>query len=145
MRSVRTLFGLSAIIAVTFAAGWLGGAANAQNTAPAPMTYELRTYTTLPGKLPNLHARFRDHTVALFAKHGMKNVVYLTPLEGDKKDNTLVYLLAHESKAAAEKSFADFRADPAWMKAREESEKDGKIVEKYESVFFTPTDYSPMK
>jgi len=145
MRSARTLFGLSAVIALAFVAGWFGGAANAQNTPPAPMTYELRTYTTLPGKLPNLHARFRDHTMALFAKHGMKNVVYMTPLEGEKKDNTLVYLLAHESKTAAEKSFAAFRTDPAWMKARDESEKDGKIVEKVESVFLTPTDYSPMK
>lgn len=145
MRSMRTIFCLSAVLAVVFAAGWYGGSVNAQNTAPPVLTYELRTYTTLPGKLPNLHARFRDHTMALFAKHGMKNVVYLTPQEGEKKDNTLVYLLAHESKAAAEKSFAAFRTDPAWMKARDESEKDGKIVEKVESVFFTPTDYSPMK
>lgn len=145
MRSLRTAFGLSAVLALTFAAGWFGGAVNAQTAAPAPLTYELRTYTTLPGKLPNLHARFRDHTMALFAKHGMKNVVYLTPQEGEKKDNTLVYLLAHESKAAAEKSFAAFRSDPVWTKARDESEKDGKIVEKVESVFFTPTDYSPMK
>ncbi|MDP1798980.1 MAG: NIPSNAP family protein [Planctomycetaceae bacterium] len=145
MRSLRTVFALSAVIALAFVAGWLGGAVNAQTPAPVPLTYELRTYTTLPGKLPNLHARFRDHTMTLFAKHGMKNVVYLTPSEGEKKDNTLVYLLAHESKAAAEKSFAAFRSDPAWTKAREESEKDGKIVEKVESVFFTPTDYSPMK
>ncbi|HET6425136.1 MAG TPA: NIPSNAP family protein [Planctomycetaceae bacterium] len=127
--------------AVAFVAGWYGGAANAQAKVE-PQTYELRTYTTLPGRLPALNARFRDHTMALFAKHGMKNVVYLTP-QGE--ENKLVYLLAHESKAAAEKSFAAFRMDPEWTKAREASEKDGKIVEKVESVFLTPTDYSPMK
>lgn len=138
---MRTWACLGFIIAIAFAAGWYGGAVNAQAT-PAPLTYELRTYTTVPGRLPALHARFRDHTMALFAKHGMKNVVYLTP-QGE--DNKLVYLLAHESKAAAEKSFAAFRMDPEWNKAREASEKDGKIVEKVESVFFAPTDYSPMK
>ncbi len=141
MRSLRTVLCLSSVIAVAFVIGWYGGAANAQNAAP-PLTYELRTYTTVPGRLPALHARFRDHTMALFAKHGMKNVVYLTP-QGD--ENKLVYLLAHESKAAAEKSFAAFRMDPDWTKARDASEKDGKIVEKVESVFLTPTDYSPMK
>lgn len=138
---MRTWACLGIVTALAFAAGWYGGAVNAQAT-PQPLTYELRTYTTVPGRLPALHARFRDHTMALFAKHGMKNVVYLTP-QGE--DNKLVYLLAHESKAAAEKSFAAFRMDPEWNKAREASEKDGKIVEKVESVFFTPTDYSPMK
>ncbi len=128
--------------ASVFLAGWLGGAATAQNTPPAALTYELRTYTTLDGRLPALHARFRDHTMALFAKHGMKNVIYLTP-QGE--DNKLVYLLAHKDKAAAEASFAAFRNDPDWARARDASEKDGKIVMKVESVFFNPTDYSPMK
>lgn len=141
---MRTWVCLFTVTAIAFVAGWYGGAANAQ-TATQPQTYELRTYTTVPGRLPALHARFKDHTMALFAKHGMKNVVYLTPLDGEKKDNTLMYLLSHESKAAAEKSFAAFRMDPEWIKARDASEKDGKIVEKVESVFFTPTDYSPMK
>jgi hypothetical protein len=138
---MRTIACLFAVMFVAFAAGWYGGAANAQ-TAEKSLTYELRTYTTVPGRLPALHARFRDHTMTLFAKHGMKNVVYLTP-QGE--DNKLVYLLAHDSKAAAEKSFAAFRMDPEWIKARDASEKDGKIVEKVESVFFNPTDYSPMK
>jgi hypothetical protein len=125
----------------TFAGGWLAGQSQAQ-PAPAPLVYELRTYTTLDGKLPALHKRFRDHTLKLFAKHGMKNVIYLTPIG---EDNKLVYLLGHESKEAAEHSFAAFRADPEWIKVRDESEKDGKIVAKVDSVFFVPTDYSPIK
>lgn len=104
--------------------------------------YELRTYTTLPGRLPALHARFRDHTMKLFEKHGMKNVIYWTP---DDKPETLVYVISHKSKDAAKKSWDAFRNDPEWIKARDASEKDGKIVEKVESVYLNTTDYSPMK
>ena len=80
--------------------------------------YELRIYTTNPGKLPDLHKRFREHTMQLFEKHGMENVIYWTLTEDFKdesKDNTLVYLLAHKSKAAAEASWKAFIADPEWQ------------------------------
>jgi len=141
----RWIWGLMAAgLLAAFGIGWFTGAANAQGAAPT-MVYELRTYHTLPGRMPALHARFRDHTMKLFEKHGMKNVVYLTPMESETKDDTLVYLLAHQSRDAAKKSFANFIADPDWKAARDASEKDGKIVEKVESVFLTPTDYSPMK
>lgn len=108
----------------------------------APMLYELRTYHTVDGRLPALQARFRDHTVKLFEKHGMKNVVYLTPVD---EPNKLVYLLAHKDRAARDASFEAFRNDPEWTAAKDVSEKDGKIVEKVEFVFLNPTDYSPMK
>jgi hypothetical protein len=111
-------------------------------TKEAPLYYELRTYTTLDGRLPALHKRFKDHTVKLFEKHGMKNVIYCTPAD---KPNTLIYLLAHKDKAAYDASWKAFRSDPVWIAARDESEKDGKIVEKVESVILNPTDYSPMK
>ena len=140
----QSWYSLPVVAAITFAGGWLAGQSQAQQ-AQRPMVYELRTYTTLEGRLPALHARFRDHTMKLFARHGMKNVLYTTPLNGENKDNKLVYLLAHESQDAAEKSFAAFRSDPEWIKARDDSEKDGKIVSKVESVFLAPTDYSPMK
>lgn len=107
-----------------------------------PLLYELRTYTTVDGKLPALHARFTNHTMKLFEKHGMKNVIYFTPAD---QPNTLVYLLAHKDKATRDASFDAFRKDPVWIAARDVSEKDGKIVEKVESVLLTPTDYSPMK
>jgi len=132
---------IGGVLAATFAVGWFAGQSQAQQ-AQAAKVYELRTYTTEEGRLPALHKRFRDHTMKLFAKHGMRNVIYLTPIG---EDNKLVYLLAHDSKESAEKSFAAFRSDPDWTKARDESEKDGKIVAKVDSVFLAPTDYSPMK
>ncbi|MFQ5732032.1 MAG: NIPSNAP family protein [Planctomycetaceae bacterium] len=102
--------------------------------------YELRVYTTAEGRLPALHKRFHDHTVALFKKHGMTSVVYWTP---ENKPNTLVYLLKHDSIAARNKSFAAFGRDPAWRKAFQASRKDGPIVTRVQSTFLKATDYSP--
>ncbi|UUO05061.1 NIPSNAP family protein [Blastopirellula sp. J2-11] len=105
--------------------------------------YELRIYTTNEGKLPNLNARFRDHTAPLFEKHGMTNIGYWTPTDPALKDNTLIYILKHDSPAAAKKSWAAFMADPDWVKAKTASEADGKLVSKAESVYMTETDFSP--
>jgi len=107
--------------------------------------FELRTYTCLPGRLPNLITRFKDHTTKLFEKHGMENIVYFTTIEKDTTQPKLVYLLAHKSEADAKKSWDAFRGDPVWIQARDASEKDGKIVEKVESVFMTPTSFSKIK
>jgi hypothetical protein len=113
---------------------------------PGPPTFELRTYTTLPGKLEALNARFRDHTNALFVKHGMKIIGFWVPSDKDRgADNTLVYLLEFPDRAAREKSWEDFRKDPQWIAARDASEANGKIVEKVDSLLLTATDYSPMK
>jgi hypothetical protein len=109
--------------------------------------FELRTYTCNEGKLAGLDARFRDHTVALFAKHGMINVLYTHPTDADKgAGQTLVYLLAHANVEAAKKSFDAFRADPDCVKARDASEANGKLLAKSpDSVFLTPTDFSALK
>ncbi len=104
--------------------------------------FELRTYHTLPGKLPDLLARFRNHTVELFKKHGMTNLNYWLP---DEIDNRLIYMLAHDSEAAGKKSFDDFRTDTKWVIARDDSERNGKIVEKVESTFMKATDFSPIR
>jgi hypothetical protein len=112
--------------------------------------FEMRTYTTTPGNLPALHARFRNHTVALFAKHGMTNLWYWQLLP-DQKDaeNTLLYFLAHASTDAAKASFAAFRADPDWVAARTASEQKagGSLTVKdgVKSVFMSATDYSPIR
>lgn len=108
-----------------------------------PMTgriYELRTYYCVPGRLPKLHQRFKEHTLALFEKHGMKNEMYWTPLGADHA-NKLIYIVSHDSEEAAKKSWAGFRADPVWIKARDASEADGKIVEKVESVMMKEADF----
>lgn len=102
--------------------------------------YELRTYTTAEGRLPALHKRFKDHTIRIFEKHGMKNVVYWTPVD---QDNTLVYLLQHKSRTAAKASWAAFVKDPEWQRVFKASRKDGPIVTKVKSQFLRKTDYSP--
>ena len=110
--------------------------------------FEMRTYYAAPGKLEDLQARFRDHTVKLFEKHGMTNVGYWVPVDektGQPSGNTLVYILAFPSLEARAKSWDGFRADPAWNAARNESEKNGKLLEKIESVFLKATDYSGIK
>ena len=109
--------------------------------------FELRTYTCLEGKLDGLDARFRDHTMALFAKHGMTNVLYTHPLDADKgAGKTLLYFIAHASVDAAKKSFDAFRQDPDWIKARDASEVNGKLlVSPPTSLFLTPTDFSALK
>jgi hypothetical protein len=105
--------------------------------------FELRTYTATPGKLDTLLARFRDHTVKLFEKHGIVNVGYWVPTDAkDGAGDKLVYLLAHRSRAAAKASFAAFVADPVWKAAQKQSEAGGRIVAKIDSVFLTPTDYT---
>lgn len=107
--------------------------------------FEMRTYTAAEGKLPALHARFRDHTNKLFRKHGMQIIGYWVPAEEPKSQNTLVYMLAFPSKDACRKSWDAFRKDPDWLKAKADSEVNGKLVDKAESVFLNPTDYSPIK
>ena len=136
---------LSALLGLTALTGQsVRHAAMAQEKSEQRV-FEMRTYTTHPGKLEALNARFRDHTVKLFEKHGITNVGYWVPMDGEKAQNTLIYVLAHKSKDAAAASWKAFGADPEWKTAREESEKGGKIVQKVESVFMKPVDYSAMK
>ena len=104
--------------------------------------YEMRTYYAAPGKLDALNARFRDHTLKLFEKHGITNHAYFVPI--DNKDNKLVYFVSYPNKDARKKSFETFGADPEWKKAHADSEKDGKLVDKIDSLFLTETDYSPV-
>jgi hypothetical protein len=104
--------------------------------------YQLRTYTTHPGKLDDLHERFANHTVRLFARHGMVNVGYWVPVD---RENTLIYVLSHNSRQAAEKSWQAFLDDPEWQEAFEESRTDGPIVSDIESVFMKATPYSQIR
>jgi hypothetical protein len=117
----------------------------AEAQAPPARVFELRTYTAPDGKLADLHARFRNHTLRIFAKHGMTNVIYLAPMDAPLKDNTLIYLLAHKDRDAAKASWDAFRNDPEWKQVAAESQKNGPLTTKVESVFLTAADYSPMK
>ena len=116
--------------------------AAAKATGGGSRFFEMRTYYAAPGKMDDLNARFRNHTNKLFQKHGMELVGYWQPV--DKKD-VLVYILAYPSREAREKSWKEFNADPEWQAAKNKSEENGKLVTKAESVYMTPTDYSPIK
>jgi len=107
--------------------------------------FEVRTYTAEPGKLEALHARFRDHTVQIFNKHGMTSVGYFAPTDEPLSKNTLIYILEFPSREAAKKSWDEFRNDPEWQKVQKESEANGKLVTKVDSVFTEATEYSPLK
>lgn len=141
---VRWLVVASFSVAIALVVGFRTGQ-SAQEEKVSQRIYELRTYTTHPGRLPALNKRFADHTMKLFEKHGMKNEMYWTPTDEKLKDNTLIYVVSHDSLEAAEKSWKAFQADPEWQKARDASEADGKIVSKVERVFMTRTAYSPGK
>jgi hypothetical protein len=133
---MNTLLTLTA--AVLFAGATFIAAAELKDSR----VYEMRIYHAAPGKLDALNARFRDHTVRLFEKHGIENIGYWTPI--DNTNNLLIYVLRHASRDAARKSFAAFGQDPEWKAAAKASEANGKLVAKIESYFMEPTDYSPV-
>ena len=117
-----------------------------------PRVFELREYIASTNNLGALDARFRDHTIGLFKKHGMENIAYWHLMTGQKdSERKLIYLLAHKSEEAGKASFAAFRQDPDWVKAKDESEKKagGSLTEGgmagVKSTYMKATDYSPMK
>lgn len=114
----------------------------------ASHVYELRTYTSNEGKLETLDTRFRDHTISLFEKHGMTNVLYTHPTDAENgAGHTLVYLIAHDNIDAARASWAAFGKDPDWVTARNASEANGKILVDHgvKSLFLTPLSSSPLQ
>jgi len=129
------------VFSIGFALGHFSDGQMTAN-AQAQKVFELRTYTTPEGKLPNLLARFRDHTMRIFENHGMHNVGYFVPQD---TANTLIYIISHDSRTAAQSSWDAFRADPEWQRVAEESQRDGRIVSNVESVFMEATAFSPMK
>jgi len=140
----RTL--LQAIPAAAFLPATLWAASQSEKTNPTQASgavYELRIYHAAPGKLGELLARFRDHTIKLFNRHGMKSVAYWTPLDEPEKSNTLIYILHHPSREAAAANWKSFQDDPEWQSVKEKSEANGKLVDKVESTYMALTDFSP--
>ncbi len=113
---------------------------SATSWADDTQVYEMRTYTANKGKLDALHQRFRNHTMSIFEKHGMRNIAYWTP---NDTPNTLVYVIAHDSMAAAEANWKAFIGDPEWQAVFADSIADGRLIQNIDSVFMTKTDYSP--
>jgi len=144
-KTIRMALGVVIMFAGGLGAFWSGTSAG-QDKAAGDKVYELRTYTTLPGRLPALNKRFADHTIRIFAKHGMTSVTYWIPTDNARKDNTLIYVLSHTSQEAAEKNWKEFLTDPEWIKVRDASEADGKILARApDRIFMRMTDYSPGK
>jgi hypothetical protein len=139
-----SLFRACAFTALSFAAGSLliqRPSVHAQSSR----VFELRVYHTYPGRLPALESRFRDHTIAIFNRHHITSVGYWVPQDSPQKESTLIYIVAHESRESAKKNWAEFGADPEWQQVSKASEADGKIVEKVDSTFMDPTDFSQIK
>jgi len=107
--------------------------------------YELRTYTAAEGKLDALKARFRDHTVRIFKKHGMENIGYWVPQDPALSKTTLIYILKHPSREEAEKHWKDFQNDPEWKKVAADSEVNGRLAIKVERIWLDPTEFSALK
>ena len=149
----KRLLLISFVIAV-FGFGFVAGRSSHPHTiAAAAVTrpegpgkvFELRTYTTNEGKLDALQARFRNHTIKLFEKHGMTSIGYWVPEDLPLAQHTLIYIIAHPSREAAKKNWEEFRSDPEWQKVKAESEASGSIVSKVDSVYMRATDYSALK
>jgi hypothetical protein len=117
----------------------------AAGAEPAARVFEIRTYHTLPGRLEALQKRFREHTLKMFEKHDMTNVGYWVPQDSPAKETTLIYVISHASREAAKANWAAFVADPEWKKIAADSQVDGKIIDRIESVYMDATDYSPIK
>jgi hypothetical protein len=139
------------IVTVWVGAG-MAGLHSSTSAAGAPAVeqaqsrvFELRTYTANPGKFEAMKNRFRDHILPLFKKHNLTVVGFWSPADAPASENTLIYILAHESREAAKKNWAAFSADPVRKQVWADTEKDGPINMKVESVFMNPTDFSPIK
>jgi len=123
----------------------LGAGLFITTSAQDQKVYELRIYQSTEGNLDNLNARFRDHTMRIFEKHGMENIGYFTPISEEERDDTLVYLIAHDSEEAAAASWSAFIQDPEWQEAYEASIANGEILAGIENKYMVATDYSPMQ
>jgi len=108
------------------------------------MIYELRIYSCLPGRLPALLKRFEGATLTIWEKHGIRQAGFWTVLIGNG-NHDLHYLLAWESLAEREKKWGAFMADPAWISARADSERDGLILANINSMILQPTAFSAVK
>ena len=147
MRAVKRRTLLQALPAAALLPGSLWATSQQDNTNPkqaSTMVYELRIYHATPGKLGELLARCRDHTMKLFVRHGIKSVAYWTPVDEPLKGNTLVYILQHPSREEAAANWKSFQEDAEWKSVKEKSEVNGKLTEKIDSTFLALTDFSPL-
>jgi NIPSNAP protein len=137
------------VLATVFAGGMVLGSFvqpwGIVNAQAAKRVYELRTYTAPDGRLGDLQARFRNHTVKLFEKHGITSIGYFVPQDAPQSQNTLIYVLAHKDRESAKQNWAAFQKDPEWQSVFKESQKNGPLQTQVQSVFMDPLDFSQLK
>ncbi|MGC2660416.1 MAG: NIPSNAP family protein [Bryobacteraceae bacterium] len=138
--ALATAFGMT-----VFLAGYWSGRNTTVHAQTGDRVFELRVYHANEGKLDDLLKRFRDHTRTIFDRYNMTSIGYWVPMDPPLKGRTLYYMLAFPSREAATKSWAEFRDDPEWKKVAAASEVNGKLVNKVDSTFLTPTDFSAIK
>jgi hypothetical protein len=141
---MRRFVVVSVLVAIAFGIGVFAGQVSQVRAQNRDRIFEMRTYTANEGRLPALLQQFRDQ-LPLFEKHGMPAVLYTVGAEAPRSNDTFIYILAHESRESARKSWAGFVADPVFRAAAQKADSGGKAVAKIESIFLNPTDFSPMK
>jgi hypothetical protein len=107
------------------------------------MIYEYRAYYVMPGRMPDIQKRFRDVTMKLFGKHGIKVVGFWDTVVGES--NELVYICAFDDLEHRQRAWKAFQADPEWQAARKQSEMNGPLVERVVNKIWRPTDFSPLQ
>jgi hypothetical protein len=142
---VNKLIKTASISLISLTIGLGAGVFMSSSAQDESKVFELRTYTATAGNLENLHTRFRDHTIRIFGKHGMKIVGFWSPTSEEERGDTLVYMLEHASEEAANVSWEAFGQDPEWAGVSEASNANGRILAGVESKYMVATDYSPMK
>ena len=105
------------------------------------MVYELRVYRCMPGRKGDLVARFRNHTMGFFKRHGIDVVGFWDTLVGDTDE--LIYMTRYNSWEEREKKWGAFQADEEWQRVREQTQARGPIVEHIRTALLTETDFSP--
>jgi hypothetical protein len=143
MKRRAILKGMGTGVVMSAMAGVHGLAQTTTGASAQAVVFELRVYHTFEGKLDDLMARFRNHTITIFNRHGMESVAYWTPTDDPLKGKTLFYILKHPSREAATANWAAFHDDPEWKQVSAASEANGKLVEKVDSTFLKLTDFSP--
>ena len=138
-RTVLTALPLAALLPEAL----VNAASAAAKPASSTTVYELRIYHAMDGKLDALLARFRDHTIKIFAKHHMRSVAYWTATDDPAKNNTLIYILEHPSREAATANWKAFEDDEEWKSVKAKSEENGKLVDKVDSTYMALTNFSP--
>ncbi len=141
-RVLLQVMGAAAVVPLMGGSEMKAEAAN--SSVDKDTVYELRIYHTPEGKLDALLARFRSPERTIFERNGMHCVAFWTATDEPLKGRTLIYMLRHKSRAAADENWKKFREDPEWVKLKAETEANGKLVEKSESTFMSLTDFSPV-